>query len=150
VDGCTFVPTMSSSLASIYIACASIDCHSTTSFSFDSSIKSIDVVLGHVYKLTHQHFLLLHKNSITDVLFWSISWIIICTNYLFSLYTFLCAHFEDDEECNDNLTTNGWIFNTLSHFSFHNSFLLLFFLVIPLPPLVSIYAHFFVLPFLLL
>ncbi len=68
VDGCIFVPTMSSSLASIYIACASIDCHSTTSFSFDSSIKSIDVVLGHVYKLTHQHFLLLHKNSITDVL----------------------------------------------------------------------------------
>jgi hypothetical protein len=35
------------------------------------------------------------------------SWIILCTNCIFSLYTFPSTHFEDDDECSDNLTANG-------------------------------------------
>jgi len=89
--------------------------------------KSIDVVPSHVYKLAHQRFLLLCKNSTTNVPAWSISWIIIYTKYIFLLYVFPCAHSKDDDECGDDFTTNGWIFNTPSRFAFHNSFLLLFF-----------------------
>jgi hypothetical protein len=46
--------------------------------------------------------------------------IIICRSCIFSLYIFLFAHFEDDDECSGNLTTNGWIFNMTSRFVFFN------------------------------
>jgi hypothetical protein len=70
MDGSTSTSTMSSSLASIYITCVNIDCYSTTSFSSNSSMNTIStyVVLGHVCEFAHQCFLLLCKNSTTDVL----------------------------------------------------------------------------------
>jgi hypothetical protein len=68
---------------------------------------SINVTLGPVCALTRQRLLLLHKNSTIDVQVWFISWIIVCANCIFSLYVFLFAHFEGDEECDNKLTTNG-------------------------------------------
>jgi hypothetical protein len=80
----------------------------------DSSmhIGSTNVALGHVYSLACQHHLILHKKSTTYAPIISMSWIIVYTNYIFSLYAFPSARFEDDDKCNDNFITNGWIFNT--------------------------------------
>jgi hypothetical protein len=74
MDGCIFASTMFSFLASIYVACASIDYYSTTSFSSDFSMntRSTNVVLSHVCKVAHHHFLLRHKNSTINVPFWFI------------------------------------------------------------------------------
>jgi hypothetical protein len=60
--------------------------------------------------------LLMRKNSTTNLLVISISWIIIYANCIFSLYAFSSTHSEDDDECDGDLTANGWIFNTPSHF----------------------------------
>ncbi len=50
-----------------------------------------------------------------------LSWIIVYTNCIFSLYAFPFTHFEDDNECDYDLITSSSIFNThLS--SFFNSF----------------------------
>ncbi len=57
-----------------------------------------------------------------NVLVIFISRFIICANCIFSLYAFPFTHFEDDEECNNDLTTNGWIFDMPSCFALHNSF----------------------------
>jgi hypothetical protein len=65
--------------------------------------------------LTRQHRLLLCKNSTKDVPIVFMSWIIICVNYIFTLYTFPFAHSENDDECGSDLITNNWIFNI--HFS---------------------------------
>jgi hypothetical protein len=102
-----------SSLVSFCIIHASTKCCSIASISSDSSmnIGSIDVTHGHVCSLTHQRLLLLCKNSIANVPIVSMSWIIICANYIFSLYAFPYAHSEDDDECGDDLTANNWIFN---------------------------------------
>jgi len=70
-------------------------------------IRSINVALGPVYLLACQRHLLLRKNSTTDVLVVFMFWIIICANYIFTLYAFLSAHPEDDDECDGNLTANG-------------------------------------------
>jgi len=70
-------------------------------------IKSIDVALSPVYFLTHQHHLLLHKNSSANVPVVSMSRIIVYANYIFSLYVFPSTHFEDVDECGGDLTTNG-------------------------------------------
>jgi hypothetical protein len=48
-------------------------------------------------------------------------WIIIFANYIFSLYTFPCAHSKDDDECDNDLIGNGWIFNTPSLSTLFNS-----------------------------
>jgi hypothetical protein len=48
----------------------------------------------------------LHKNWTANVLVIFISWIIVYTNCIFSLYVFPCAHFEDDDECGGDLTAN--------------------------------------------
>jgi len=81
---------------------------------FDSSMHtgSTNVALGHVYSLACQHRLILHKKSTTYAPIISMSWIIIYTNYIFSLYVFPSARFEDDDECDDNFITNDWILNT--------------------------------------
>jgi hypothetical protein len=109
MDSCTSVSMTFSSLVSFCAINVSTKCYSTSLSSFDYSIntESIDVALSLVYSLAHQCLLLLHKNSTTNVLVVSISWIIICTNYIFSLYTFPFAHSEDDDECDGDLTTNG-------------------------------------------
>ncbi len=61
------------------------------------------------------------KNSITNLLVIFISWNIIYANCIFSLYAFPSTHSEDDDECDGDLTANGWIFNTPSHFALVNS-----------------------------
>jgi hypothetical protein len=100
MDGCTFGSTMFSSPASVYIVCVSTKCCSTTSSSSNSSmnIRSTYVAPSHVCSLTCQCLFILHKNSTIDVPIISMSWIIICANYNFSLYTFPSTHFEDDDE----------------------------------------------------
>jgi hypothetical protein len=82
---------------------------STTSSSFDSSmnIGSIDVALNLVCFLGHQLLLLMCKNSTTDVPILYISRIIVCANYIFSLYVFPSTHSEDDDECGSDLITNN-------------------------------------------
>jgi hypothetical protein len=60
------------------------------------------------------------QNSIEDPLVLYISWIIVCANCIFSLYTFHFAHFEDDDECRN--TSNHWIFNMPSLFVFLNCY----------------------------
>jgi hypothetical protein len=75
-------------------------------------IGSINVTHIPVYYLTCQHHLLLLKNSTINVLIISMSWIIVYANCIFTLYTFPSTHSEDDDECDDDLTSNSWIFNT--------------------------------------
>jgi hypothetical protein len=114
VNSCSSCATTFSSLTSFYIVCASTKWCSSTLSSFDSSMhtRSIDVALGLVCSLACQGRLLLCKNSTTYVLVISMFWIIVYVNCIFSLYAFLSTHFEDDDECGDDLITNGWIFNT--------------------------------------
>jgi hypothetical protein len=64
----------------------------------------------------------MHKNLIVDVLVVSMSWIIVCANCSFSLYTFPFTHSEDDDECGGDLTTNSWIFNRPSLSALFKSF----------------------------
>ncbi len=111
-------------LASFCIIYASTKWCSLALSSFDSSmhIGFIDVTYGPVYSLTCQCRLPLHKNSIVDVLIISMFWIIICTNYILSLYAFPSRHSKDDDEYVNDLTTNSWIFNTPSFSAFLNSF----------------------------
>jgi hypothetical protein len=132
-----------SSLVSFCIIHASTKCCSIASISSDSSmnIGSIDVTHGHVCSLTHQHLLLLCKNSIANVPIVSMSWIIICANYIFSLYAFPYAHSEDDDECGDDLTANNWIFNKPKPYSSQFLFLLLIFSTIQLPPPTFVCVH---------
>jgi hypothetical protein len=80
------------------------------------------LALSHLCFLACQFLLLLHKNSIENALVLYISWIIICANCIFSLYTFHFAHSENDDECGDDLTTNGWIFNMPSFFVLLNCY----------------------------
>jgi hypothetical protein len=92
---CTFVNsysscvTMLSSLASFYIVCASTKWCFIVSSSSDSSmyIEFIDVTPSLVYSLACQRCLLMRKNSTVYVPVISMSWIIICINYIFTLYT---------------------------------------------------------------
>jgi hypothetical protein len=86
---------------------------SSALFSSNSSMhtKSIDVAFGPICSLAHQHHLLLRKNWTIDVLVVFMSWIIICTNCIFTLYDFPFPHSKHDE-CDSDLTANSWIFNT--------------------------------------
>jgi len=120
VDGCTCASTTFSSLASFY---TSTKCYSVVSFSPNSSmnIGSTNVAPSLIYFLTHQCLLLLCKNSTIDVLVVPISWIIVYANCIFSLYTFPSTYSKDDDECDDDLTTNSWIFNTPSCSTILNS-----------------------------
>jgi len=113
MDSCSFFATTFSSLVSFRTICASTKWWSSTLSSSNSSMrtKSINVTPSPIYSLTHQHRSLLCKNSVVDVPIVSMSWIIICANSIFSLYTFPSAHSEDDDECNGELIANGWIFN---------------------------------------
>jgi hypothetical protein len=113
VNKCSSCKTTFSSLASNCIVYASTKWHSSASSSFDSSMhtRSIDVTPSHVCSLARQHRLLLRKNLTTNVSVVSMSWIIVCTKYIFTLYIFPSAHSKDDDECSSNLTTNSWIFN---------------------------------------
>ncbi len=94
MDGCTFTWMTFSSLALFYLVYASTKCCSTTSYSsnFSMNTKSTNVAPGFVRSLTRQCLLLLLKNSTADVPVVFISWIIICTNYIFSLYAFPSTH----------------------------------------------------------
>ncbi len=109
--------------------------------------RSTNVAPSPICFLACQHHLLLHKNSTVDVPVIFMFWIIICANCIFSLYAFPSTHFEDDDECGGNLTTNGWIFNI--HFFLFFSILLLFilFLTISVLPPTFICAHPFEFPF---
>ncbi len=129
MDGSTFVPTTSSSLTSIYPIYASSNCCSIASSSSDSSMntKFINVTSGPVYTFACQCFLLC-KNLTADVPVQFISWIIVCTNCILSLYVFPSAHSKDDEECDDDLTINARIFNIPSLFALRNSSSTSFFL----------------------
>jgi hypothetical protein len=73
--------------------------------------KSIDVAPSPICFLARQLLLLLHKNSTVNVLILYILWIIVYANCIFSLYAFPSTHFKDDDEYDDNLTINDWIFN---------------------------------------
>ncbi len=114
MNNCSYCKTMFSSLASFCTICASTKWCYLVSPSFDSSMHTRSVHVAHVpiYYLTGQCRLLLRKNSITNVLIMSMSWIIFYTNYIFTLYAFPSAHSKDDDECGNDLTSNGWIFNT--------------------------------------
>jgi len=124
VDNCSSFTTTFSFLASSCTIYASTKCCYSTSSSPNSSmhIKSTNVALHPVYFLACQCCLLLCKNSTTDVLIVSMFWIIVCANCIFSLYAFPSTHFKDDDECNSNLITNGYIFNTLFFFALPNFF----------------------------
>ncbi len=151
VDSCSSFITMFSSLVSFCIIYASTKCYSSTSFSFNFSMHtwSIDVAPGFVCSFALQHHLLHPKNSTTNILVISMSWIIVCANCIFSLYTFPSTHSKDDDECGGNLIANNWIFNTPSLYVWI-AFLLLFFSIILLPPPTFVCVHSFALPFLLL
>jgi len=101
-----------SSLVSFCIVCAAMKWCSLALSSSNSSMHtgSIDVTHVHVCYFTRQHCLLLHKNSIANVLIISMSWIIIYANCIFTLYTFPSTHSKDDDECGDDLTSKSWIF----------------------------------------
>jgi hypothetical protein len=71
------------------------------------NIGSTDVAPSSLCFLTHQCLLLLCKNSIVDVPIVYMFQIIICANCSFSLYAFLSAHSEDDDECGGNFIANG-------------------------------------------
>jgi hypothetical protein len=112
---CTFVNNYSScattlsSLVSFCTIYASIKWCSLTSSSSNSPMhtKSIDVAPSPICSLAHQCHLLLRKNSTTDVPIVFMSWIIVYTNCIFTLYAFPSAHSKDDDECDDDLTTNS-------------------------------------------
>jgi hypothetical protein len=59
-----------------------------SSFNSSMHIEFINVTHGLVYSFAHQHHLLMCKKSIRDVLIIFMSWIIICTNCMISLYMF--------------------------------------------------------------
>ncbi len=113
VDKYSSFATTFSSLASFCTICASTKWCSSTSSSSNSSMhtRSTTITPSPIYSLAHKCRLLLCKKSIIDVPIIFMFWIIICANYIFSLYVFLSTHSEDDDECGDNLTTNGKIFN---------------------------------------
>jgi hypothetical protein len=100
---------------SFCIICASIKWCSSALSPSDSSmhIGSIDVAPGPICPLTRQRRLLLLKNSTVNVRVVPMSWIIVCKNYIFTLYVFPSKHSEDDE-CGGDLTavmdraTNKW------------------------------------------
>ncbi len=123
MDSCFSFATMLSSPVSFYIVYDSTKWCSSTSSSSDSSMHTIstNVVPSLVYSFAHQRLLLLRKKSTTYVLIIFMFWIIICANCIFSLYAFLFAHFENDDECNDNLIANDRIFNTPSLSTLLNS-----------------------------
>ncbi len=118
VDNCCFTATTFSSPTSFCTIYTSTKCCSTTLSSFDSSMNvgTTNVAPSLVYFFTCQHCLLLCKNSTIDVSIISMSWIIICANYIFSLYAFPSTHSKDDDECDGDLIVNNWIFNTPSFF----------------------------------
>jgi hypothetical protein len=91
VDGCTSIMIMFSSLASIFIVYASTNCYSIalSSSNYSMNIGSINVALGLVYTFACQCFLLLHKNSTTNVFVWFMSWIIVCEIVSFHCMFFL-------------------------------------------------------------
>jgi hypothetical protein len=109
MDGCTPTSNTSSSSTSLCATYVLTNCCFTPSYSSESSmfIESINVALSPPYTLEFQPLLRLRENSIIDVLVLYISWIIVCANYIFSLYTLPFSHFEDDGECSDDLTTNN-------------------------------------------
>jgi hypothetical protein len=123
VDSCIFASMTFSSLASFYIVCYSRKCYSIASFSSDSSMNTnfINVAFGLIYTLAHQLLLLMCKNSTINVPVLYMLCIIICTNCIFSFYIFPSAHSKDDDEFNDDLKTNDWIFNTPSRSTILNS-----------------------------
>jgi hypothetical protein len=110
------------------IVCSSTKCCSTASSSSNSSMntRSIDVVIGPIYFFGCQCLLLLCKNSTTYILAVFMSWIIIYTRCIFSLYTFPFTHSNDDDECGGNFKANTSIFNTPSLFTIFNSFFTFF------------------------
>jgi hypothetical protein len=69
VDNYFSFATMSSSLVSFCIICASTKCYSSISSSSNSSMhtKSINVTLSHICSFTCQCHLFLHKNSTLDI-----------------------------------------------------------------------------------
>jgi hypothetical protein len=152
MDGCTFTPMTFSSLASFYVVCASTKCCSTTLFSLNFSMNTIstDVALSYVYSFTCQCLLLLRKNSIAYVLVVFISWIIICTNCIFSLYDFLSTHPNMIMNVMVTLYPMAKYSTHIRAFLFSTPLLLLFFSTILLPPLASVYVHSSMLPFPLL
>jgi hypothetical protein len=109
MDSCCSTATTFSSLSSFYTIYASTKCCSTplSSFDFSMNIGSIDVAPGLVYSFAHQCHLLLLENSTANVPVVSMSWIIVYTNYIFSLYAFLFANSKDDDEFGGDLTTNN-------------------------------------------
>jgi hypothetical protein len=109
VDTCSSTSTMFSSPAFFYIVYASKFCYFTTWSSSNSSmnIESTNVAPSLVCFLTLQHLLFFCKNLNVDVPVVSISWIIVYTNYYFSLYAFPSTHSKDDDECGGDLIANG-------------------------------------------
>jgi len=107
VDNYSFFATTFSSLVSFCIVYASTKCCSSSSSSSNSSMhtESINVAPSHICSLTHQHCLLLHKNSIANVLIISCLELLFVQTIFSSLYAFLSTHSKDDE-CDNNLTTN--------------------------------------------
>ncbi len=107
VDSFTSTSTMFYSPTSLCTTYASTKCYSTILFSFDSSmnIGFTNVTLSFVCSLTHQCLLLLRKISTANLLVIYISRIIICAICIFSLYGFPSTHSENDDECNDDVTT---------------------------------------------
>jgi hypothetical protein len=151
MDGFTFTSRTLSSPMSFYNVYASTKCYSTASSSFNSLVntKFTNVAPGHVCFLAHQLPLLLHKKLIANVPILYISWIIVYTNCILSLYVFPSTHSKDDE-CDSDLITNNWIFNSLLSLLFSTFLQLLFLSTIPLLPPAFVCAHSSTLPFPLL
>jgi len=129
MHSCSSYITTFSSLVSFCIVYASTKWCSLALYSFDSLIyiESINVTPSPVCSLACQRCLLMHKNSIVDVLVVFMSWIIVYANFIFTLYIFPSPHSENDDECNGDLTTNDWIFNTPLSALFNSSFISILF-----------------------
>ncbi len=116
-DNYTVISFISFSFASLYAtACPFIACCSMPFSPFDSwiCIRCTCVIFKPPCSFQLQPLISLLKNSTTNFLDLQMSWIMECTNCIFSWYWFTSSHSKDDNECDGDLISNGWIFNILT------------------------------------
>jgi hypothetical protein len=122
IDSCISASMTFSSPSSFYIVCSSTKCYSTTSssFNFSMNIGSTDVAPSLVWAFLHTNFYFCTKLN-----YRCSNSIYIMNYYLHKLHPliicFPSAHSKDDDECGNDLITNGWIFNKPSCFVLFNS-----------------------------
>ncbi len=147
-DGYTPTSNMSSSSTSFYVAYASIDCYSTPSTSFDSSMytRSIKGTIGLACSFELQPLLCLCKNSTIDVsnlyIYLELSYVHIassqctfCLLHTLKMMVNMGATLLPMAKC-----------SALQHTLLFSTLLPFFFSTVLLPPPIFVCAHSFVLP----